>query len=309
MSRVLQKKGVPTMTIRKAIIPAAGLGTRFLPATKAIPKEMLPIIDKPTIQYIVEEAVQSGIREIYIVIGSNKRSIQDHFDHDAELEVTLKNQNKQELLNAVNDIHSLGVIQYVIQEEALGLGHAIWCARKFINNEPFAILLGDTVIDSEIPCLRQLMDVYNEKQSSVIAVEKVDWSETSKYGIVQGYKVSEVLTQVTNLIEKPKGYSPSNIAITGRYILNSKIFDYLSDMKIGYGGEIQLTDALQQLAKDQPIWAYQYHGKLYDIGDKFGFLQANVDLAIKHDLLKEKFKLYLHDLFVHLEKDGSEGFE
>ncbi|WP_051775165.1 UTP--glucose-1-phosphate uridylyltransferase GalU [Paenibacillus tyrfis] len=289
-----ERRGFQIKTIRKAVIPAAGLGTRFLPATKAIPKEMLPIVDKPAIQYIVEEAVQSGIRDIYIVIGDNKRSIQQHFDKNSEIEIILRERHKLESLRLIEEISSLATIHYVVQKQALGLGHAIWCTRKFIGNEPFAVLLGDMVIDSQVPCLQQLIHVYNETQSSVIAVQRVDWSETSKFGIVQGKQVSEKLTLVTDLVEKPQEAPPSNMAIIGRYILEPKIFEFLEEMRIGIGGEIQLTDALQQLIQEQPLGAYQYEGKLYDVGDKLGFLQANVEFAVKNDNLSEKFKLFLH---------------
>jgi UTP--glucose-1-phosphate uridylyltransferase len=263
---------------------------------------MLPIVDKPTIQYIVEEAVDSGIHDIYIVIGDSKRSIQDHFDQNIELELALKEKNKLELLRLIEEISSLAAIHYIKQEQALGLGHAIWCARNFIGNEPFAVLLGDMVIDSQVPCLKQLIDVYNEKQSSVIGVEKVDWAETGKYGIIRGTQTSERLTLVTDLIEKPKADPPSNMAIIGRYILEPQIFDFIGEMKIGEGGEIQLTDALQQLIQEQPIWAYQYEGKFYDVGDKLGFLQANVELAVRNDNLGEKFKLFLQKFVGHTEK-------
>lgn len=289
--------------INKAVIPAAGLGTRFLPATKAIPKEMLPIVDKPTIQYIVEEAVQSGITDIFIVTGDNKRSIKDHFNKNNKLELVLKEQNKQELLKFVQEINNLANIYFVRQEQPLGLGHAVWCARNYIGNEPFAVLLGDIVIDSQVPCLQQLIEVYNEKQSSVIAVEAVDWSETSKFGIVDGNQVSDLLCLVTHLIEKPKENPPSNKAIVGRYILEPEIFEYIEKTKISVVGEIQLTDALQQLAREQPLWAYQYQGKLFDIGDKFGFLQANVELAIKNDSLKKKFEHFLQNLLKESKND------
>ncbi|SCW72563.1 UTP--glucose-1-phosphate uridylyltransferase [Paenibacillus tianmuensis] len=263
---------------------------------------MLPIVDKPTIQYIVEEAVQSGIHDIYIVIGDNKRSIQHHFDKNLEFEFILKERNKLELLRLVEDISSLATIHYVVQEQALGLGHAIGCARPFIGNEPFAVLLGDMVVDSQVPCLQQLLHIYHEKQSSVIAVQRVDWSETSKYGIVEGKKVSEQLTLVTDLIEKPPEAPPSNIAIIGRYILDPKIFSFLEEMQVGAGGEIQLTDALQQLIQEQLLWAYEYEGKLYDVGDKLGFLQANVELAVKNDDVSEKFKLFLHKFLRSVEE-------
>jgi UTP--glucose-1-phosphate uridylyltransferase len=256
---------------------------------------MLPIVDKPTIQYIVEEAVHSGIHDIYIVIGDSKRSIQHHFDHNIGLELTLKERNMQESLKIVKETSSLAAIHYVRQEQALGLGHAIWSARKFIGNEPFAVLLGDIVIDSQVPCLQQLINIYNEKQTSVIAVERVDWSETGKYGIIKGTQVSELLTLVSYLIEKPKENPPSNMAIIGRYILEPQIFEILEEMKIGGDGEIQLTDSLQQLIQEQPLWAYQCQGKLYDIGDKLGFLKANVELAFKNDNLGAKFKQFLQN--------------
>lgn len=264
---------------------------------------MLPIVNKPTIQYIVEEAVQSGIQDIYIVIGDSKRSIQHHFDNNNELELTLKEQKKIDLLRLVKEIGSLADIHYVRQERALGLGHAIWVARKFIGNEPFAVLLGDMVIDSRVPCLHQLIDVYKEKQSSIIGVERVDWLETSKYGIIKGNQVSDRLTLVTDLIEKPIENPPSNIAIIGRYILEPQIFDFLEEMKIGVGGEIQLTDAMQHLAQEQLLWAYEYEGKIYDIGDTLGFLQANVELAYKNDKVKEKFKQFLHKFVESTEKN------
>lgn len=282
--------------IQKAVIPAAGLGTRFLPATKAIPKEMLPIVDRPTLQYIVEEAIQSGIRDIYIVTGSHKRSIQDHFDRNEKLELALMAQKKADLLKIIREIHRFANIHYVRQERALGLGHAIWCARRCIGEEPFAVLLGDIVMDSDVPCLQQLIDVYHEMQSSVIAVKAVDWSETSKFGIVDGPKKSESLYLAAHLIEKPEENSPSNLAIAGRYILEPEIFHFIRKTKAGAGGEIQLTDALQQLAQIGPVWAYRYEGKLFDIGDKLGFLQANIELALKDEVLKEKMLNFLQQI-------------
>ncbi|UJF32109.1 UTP--glucose-1-phosphate uridylyltransferase GalU [Paenibacillus hexagrammi] len=280
-------------TIKKAIIPAAGLGTRFLPATKAMPKEMLPIVDKPTIQYIVEEAVQSGIEDIMIVTGRSKRSIEDHFDVNYELETNLREKNKQSLLQLVDEITNLVDIHYVRQKQALGLGHAIWCARKFIGNEPFAVLLGDMIIDSPVPCLKQLIDIYEHKQNSVLAVEKVDWSDVSKYGVVDGTLIADGLYRVNNLVEKPKSNPPSNAAIVGRYILDPDIFGILEHQSVGVGGEIQLTDALQELAHAKPLYAYEFQGRLYDVGDKLGFLKATVELACKNEALQDEFWSYL----------------
>jgi UTP--glucose-1-phosphate uridylyltransferase len=279
--------------IRKAIIPAAGLGTRFLPATKAMPKEMLPIVDKPTIQYIVEEAVQSGIEDIIIVTGRSKRSIEDHFDKNYELEFNLLEKNKHSLLKIVDDITNLVEIHYVRQKQALGLGHAIWCARKFIGNEPFAVLLGDMIIDSPTPCLKQLMHIYEEKQASVIAVERVDWSEVSKYGVVDGELIGKGLYKVNNLVEKPLVNPPSNAVIIGRYILEPDIFQILEQIPVGVGGEIQLTDALQELVTFQSLYAHEISGKLYDVGDKLGFLKATVELACKDETLQKDFKKFL----------------
>ncbi|MGJ3223616.1 UTP--glucose-1-phosphate uridylyltransferase GalU [Geobacillus thermoleovorans] len=279
--------------VRKAVIPAAGLGTRFLPATKAMPKEMLPIVDKPTIQYIVEEAVNSGIEDIIIVTGRSKRAIEDHFDKNYELESNLQEKNKIDLLKIVQDITNMVDIYYVRQKEALGLGHAIWCARKFIGDEPFAVLLGDMVIDSEVPCLKQMIDIYEEKQCSVIAVEPVEWSEVHKYGIVDGQNLGRKLMLVKNLIEKPKHNPPSNLAIIGRYILDPMIFEILENTNLGVNGEIQLTDALQELALQKKVYSYQFDGKLYDVGSKLGFLQATIEFALKDGTLKNEFYNYL----------------
>lgn len=281
--------------VRKAIIPAAGLGTRFLPATKAMPKEMLPIVDKPTIQYIIEEAVQSGIEDIIIVTGRSKRAIEDHFDKNYELELNLEEKNKEGLLKIVQDITNLVDIHYVRQKEALGLGHAVWCARKFIGNEPFALLLGDMIIDHPVPCLKQMMDVYEEKQGSIIAVEAVDWENVHKYGVIDGIKINDRLSLIQNLVEKPKTNPPSNLAIMGRYILEPEIFDILENTGKGVGGEIQLTDALQTLAKQQEIYSYIYEGRLYDVGDKLGFLEATIDYALKNEELSYSFRRLLKE--------------
>jgi len=285
--------------VRKAVIPAAGLGTRFLPATKAMPKEMLPIVDKPTIQYIVEEAVASGIRDIIIVTGRSKRAIEDHFDKNFELESNLLEKQKNELFEIINGITNLVDIHYVRQKEALGLGHAVWCARKFIGEEPFAVLLGDMVIQSKTPCLKQMIDIYEEKKSNIIAVEAVPWSEVSSYGVIDGSKIDDRLTLIHNLVEKPKQNPPSNLAIIGRYILEPEIFQILENGKPGVGGEIQLTDALQILAEQQPMYSYKFDGRLYDVGSKIGFLKATVEFALTNEELYEDFSEYLFDLKAH----------
>lgn len=284
--------------IRKAVIPAAGLGTRFLPATKAQPKEMLPIVDKPTIQFIVEEAVNSGIEDIVIVTGRNKRAIEDHFDRSMEMESFLKNGGKLELLDMVQDIARLVDIYYVRQKEALGLGHAIYCARKFIGDEPFAVLLGDDVIHSEVPCLRQMMNHYERYGASIVGVQQVPLEETSKYGIVDGTEISDRLYRASDLVEKPHPEeSPaSRLAIMGRYILNPEIFDVLERIEPGKGGEIQLTDGLRELLKSQEVLAYNFEGRRYDVGDKFGFVQATIEFALQREELSQDLMAYLKKL-------------
>jgi UTP--glucose-1-phosphate uridylyltransferase len=284
--------------IRKAIIPAAGLGTRFLPATKAQPKEMLPIVDKPTIQYIVEEAVESGIEDIIIVTGRNKRAIEDHFDRSIELETFLEKSAKEELLDMVQDIARLVDIYYVRQKEALGLGHAIYSARKFIGNEPFAVLLGDDVIHSEVPCLRQMMNVYERHGASIVGVQQVALEETSKYGIVDGIQFDERLYRAHDLVEKPQPEDApeTRLAIMGRYILNPDIFNILETLPPGKGGEIQLTDGLRELAKIQEILAYDFEGRRYDVGDKLGFVQATIEYALRRKDLSEDLMKYLKEL-------------
>jgi len=284
--------------IKKAVIPAAGLGTRFLPATKAQPKEMLPIVDKPAIQYIVEEAVQSGIEDILIITGRNKRAIEDHFDKSVELELTLEEKEDRELLDLVRNISSLANIHYIRQKEPKGLGHAIYCAKSFINNEPFAVLLGDDIVDSKTkPCLQQLIDIYNEYGTSIIGVQEVPKADVSKYGIVSGKMVDERLYKVNNLVEKPSiEDAPSNIAILGRYIIEPEIFEILEHTKPGAGGEIQLTDALKELSTKQDVYAYIFEGRRYDIGNKLGFLQATVEFALKREDLKDAFIAYLRHL-------------
>jgi UTP--glucose-1-phosphate uridylyltransferase len=273
--------------VRKAIIPAAGLGTRFLPATKAMPKEMLPILDKPTIQYIVEECVQAGIEDIIIVTGKGKRAIEDHFDTAFELEHNLLEKGKFELLKKVQYSSNMVDIHYIRQKEPQGLGHAVWCARKFIGDEPFAVLLGDDIVDSETPCIRQLMDQYDRTGSSVIGVKPVSQEETSRYGIIDPYDKDGRLYKVRNFVEKPpKGKAPSNLAIMGRYILTPEIFNILENQQAGAGGEIQLTDAIQKLNELENVFAYHFDGIRYDVGEKLGFILTSLEYALMNQELR-----------------------
>ena len=283
------------MKVKKAIIPAAGLGTRFLPATKAQPKEMLPVVDKPTIQYIVEEAIASGIEEILIITGRNKKSIEDHFDKSIELELELEKSGKSELLELVRDISDMVDIHYIRQKEPRGLGHAIHCAKTFVGNEPFAVLLGDDIVDSETPCLKQLIDCYSEYKTTILGVQTVAKENVSKYGIVDGIHVEDRVYKVKDLVEKPGiEEAPSNVAILGRYIITPEIFNILENTKPGKGGEIQLTDALKTLISTEAMYAYNFEGKRYDVGDKLGFLQATIEFALKKDELREEFVNYLN---------------
>jgi len=282
------------MKITKAVIPAAGLGTRFLPATKAVPKEMLPIVDTPTLQYIIEEAAASGIEDILIITGRGKRAIEDHFDKSYELENELKRAGKTDFIEQIEPISSLANIHYVRQKEALGLGHAIYCAKSFVGNSPFAVLLGDDIVHSETPCLKQMIDVYDKYSCSVLGVQTVDTSDVSKYGIIKPESVSERIYKVLDMVEKPKVEdAPSNIAVLGRYIINPEIFECLENVKPGAGGEIQLTDALSMLAAKQDIYAYDFVGQRYEVGNKMGFLKATVEQALRRDDLKEEFLEYL----------------
>ncbi len=284
------------MKIKKAVIPAAGLGTRFLPATKAQPKEMLPLVDKPTIQYIVEEAISAGIESILIITGRGKRNIEDHFDKSYELESELKRKGDTSLLSMVEDISHLVNVYYVRQKEAKGLGHAISCANAFVGNEPFAVLLGDDVVISQKPAIGQLMDVYEEYGKPVLGVQPVPYSEVDKYGIVSPVIGAQTpgLYKVEDLIEKPQLKSaPSNLAILGRYIITPDIFDILKNQKPGKDGEIQLTDALRTLNKNNGMYAFEFSGKRYDVGDKLGFLKATVEIALMRSDLNESFKAYL----------------
>jgi UTP--glucose-1-phosphate uridylyltransferase len=285
------------MKVKKAIIPAAGLGTRFLPATKAMPKEMLPIVDKPTIQYIIEEAVASGIEEILIITGRNKKPIEDHFDKAIELELNLEKGGKQDLLDIVNQSTDMANIHYIRQKEPKGLGHAISCAKAFVGNEPFAVMLGDDIVDSEVPCLKQLIDAFEEKQASILGVQEVKRENVNKYGIVKGAQISDRVYKVEDLVEKPKvEEAPSNVAILGRYIITPEIFNILENTKPGKGGEIQLTDALKTLISQEDMYAYVFEGRRHDVGDKQGFLQATVEYALKRDDLKDEFKEYLQSI-------------
>lgn len=283
------------MKVRKAIIPAAGLGTRFLPATKAQPKEMLPIVDKPTIQYIIEEAVASGIEEILIITGRNKKSIEDHFDKSVELEMELEKAGKQEMLNIVRGISDMVDIHYIRQKEPRGLGHAIHCAKSFVGNEPFAVMLGDDVVDSKVPCLKQLINCFNEYKTTILGVQTVDLQNVNKYGIIDGLHIEDRVYKVKKLVEKPSiDEAPSNIAILGRYIITPKIFEILENTKPGKANEIQLTDALEELIKNEAIYAYDFVGKRYDVGDKLGFLQATTEFALKREELRDSFIEYLN---------------
>ncbi len=283
------------MKVKKAIIPAAGLGTRFLPATKAQPKEMLPVVDKPTIQYIVEEAIASGIEEILIITGRNKKSIEDHFDKSIELELELERSGKAELLELVRDISDMVDIHYIRQKEPRGLGHAIHCAKTFVGNEPFAVLLGDDIVDSETPCLKQLIDCYSEYKTTILGVQTVANENVSKYGIVDGIHIEDRVYKVKDLVEKPSvEEAPSNVAILGRYIITPEIFNILENTKPGKGGEIQLTDALKTLISKEAMYAYNFEGKRYDVGDKLGFLQATIEFALKKEELRDEFIDYLN---------------
>ncbi|HWJ80157.1 MAG TPA: UTP--glucose-1-phosphate uridylyltransferase GalU [Niallia sp.] len=290
--------------VKKAIIPAAGLGTRFLPATKAMPKEMLPIVDKPTIQYIVEEAISSGIEDIIIVTGKGKRAIEDHFDNALELEENLISKEKFDLLAKVRESSNVE-IHYIRQKEPKGLGHAVWCARNFIGQEPFAVLLGDDIVDSEKPCLKQLIEKYDETRSSVIGVKVVPDSETHRYGIVDPIPDQQERTyQVKEFVEKPKkGEAPSNLAIIGRYIFTPEIFHFLESQEVGTGGEIQLTDAIEKLNKIQRVFAYEFEGNRYDVGEQLGFIQTTIELALKRDDINIPLKEYICELADRLNKE------
>ncbi|MBG1299750.1 UTP--glucose-1-phosphate uridylyltransferase GalU [Staphylococcus aureus] len=283
--------------IKKAIIPAAGLGTRFLPATKAMPKEMLPILDKPTIQYIVEEAARAGIEDIIIVTGRRKRAIEDHFDSQKELEMVLKEKGKSELLEKVQYSTELANIFYVRQKEQKGLGHAISSARQFIGNEPFAVLLGDDIVESEVPAVKQLIDVYEETGHSVIGVQEVPEADTHRYGIIDPLTKNGRQYEVKKFVEKPaQGTAPSNLAIMGRYVLTPEIFDYLKTQKEGAGNEIQLTDAIERMNNDNQVYAYDFEGERYDVGEKLGFVKTTIEYALKDDSMREELTRFIKAL-------------
>lgn len=282
------------MQVKKAVFPVAGLGTRFLPATKASPKEMLPLIDKPLVQYVVEEAVASGIEQILFVTGRGKRALEDHFDIAFELEAHLYDKGKEKELSHIREISEMVDIFYVRQKEARGLGHAILCARDFVGKEPFAVLLGDDIIDSERPCLAQLLDVYRKYRGPVLALEKVPMELISSYGCVRANNISDRVYEVTDMVEKPKREeAPSDLAIIGRYVLTPEIFPILATQEPGKGGEIQLTDAILKLSREEAIYGCQFEGIRHDCGDKLGFLKATVDMALKREEFSKDFREFL----------------
>ncbi|HEX8960301.1 MAG TPA: UTP--glucose-1-phosphate uridylyltransferase GalU [Geobacteraceae bacterium] len=284
------------MRVKKAVFPVAGLGTRFLPATKASPKEMLALIDKPLVQYVVEEAVASGIEQILFVTGRNKRAIEDHFDISFELEALLYEKGKDAELSQVRNIAEMVNIFYVRQKQALGLGHAILCAREFVGNEPFAVLLGDDIIDGEKPCLGQLLEVFRRYHGTVLALERVPMANISSYGCVGATNISDGVFEVTDMVEKPKpADAPSDLAIIGRYVLTPSIFPVLEKQEPGKGGEIQLTDALRKLLKDEAVYGCQFEGVRHDCGDKLGFLKATVDMALKRKEFNGDFERFLRE--------------
>ena len=281
------------MKVKKAIIPAAGMGTRFLPATKAMPKEMLPIIDRLTIEYIVEEAILSGIEDIIIVTGKGKRAIEDHFDRNFELEQNLKEKGKFAILEKVNKSSNVN-IHYIRQKEPKGLGHAIWCARKFIGNEPFAVLLGDDIVKADTPCIKQLMNQFELVNSSVIGVQQVPNEETNRYGIIDPIRNDGRVYEVRKFVEKPNiGTAPSDLAIMGRYVLTPEIFSFLEEQEVGAGGEIQLTDAIQKLNQIQSVFAYNFEGKRYDVGEQLGFILTTIEFALHNNELGPKVQKML----------------
>jgi len=288
---------MPHKLIRKAIIPAAGYGTRFLPATKAAPKEMLPIVDKPVIQYVVEEAVASGITDIVIITGSNKRPIEDHFDYNYELEHKLQEQGRKELVKEIRHISDMARFIYVRQKEPLGNGHAVLCAREVIGNEPFAVLWGDDIVDSRTPCLKQLLKVYERYRNPVMAAMRVPKEEISGYGVIEGSPVEDRVWLVKSLVEKPSpATAPSDVAIVKEYILTPDIFDILDNLEPGQKGEIWLSDAINVLAGRRNVYAYEFEGQRFDAGDKLGFLKATIHYALKHEALNKEFRGYLRSL-------------
>ncbi|AYU54448.1 UTP--glucose-1-phosphate uridylyltransferase GalU [Staphylococcus debuckii] len=282
--------------IKKAIIPAAGLGTRFLPATKAMPKEMLPILDKPTIQYIVEEASAAGIEDVIIITGKHKRAIEDHFDNQKELEINLEIKGKIEELNKTQYPTKLVNLFYVRQKEQKGLGDAILCAKQFIGNEPFAVLLGDDIVQADKPAIKQLMEQYEKTGKSIVGVQTVPESQTHRYGIVNPDSQENNLYKVKQFVEKPEqGKAPSNLAIMGRYVLSPSIFEYLESQERGAGGEIQLTDAIERMNNEESVYAYDFDGQRYDVGEKIGFIKTTIDFALNNPEMKDEIKAYIRE--------------
>ena len=294
------------MKVKKAVLPAAGFGTRFLPATKAVPKELLPIVDKPTIQYIMEEVVHAGIEEVVLITGREKGSIEDHFDTSAELENHLRKKGKHDQLKIVQEVSEMVTLVSVRQKEPLGLGHAVLCAKKAVGNEPFAVLLGDDLIDASVPCIRQMIDIYEELSRglnssapgpALIAIQRIPRTEAHLYGIIKGKKIKDRVYRIEDMVEKPeKGTAPSNLAIIGRYILPPEIFEILENVRPDRKGEIQLTNGLRALNKRAPVYGYEFFGDRYDAGDKLGYLEANIAFALKHPELGPKLKRYLKTL-------------
>ncbi len=288
--------------INKAIIPSAGFGTRFLPATKAQPKEMLPIVDTPAIQFVVEEAVSSGIKDILIIIGKGKRAIEDHFDSSFELETELEEKNETELLKEIKRISNLANIHFIRQKHLLGLGDAIYYAKQHVDNEPFAVLLGDTIVDSKEPCIAQMINIFKKYPHSIIGLEEVPKEKVSRYGIIDGDLIEENIYQLKDLIEKPSlDEAPSNLAIGGRYILTPEIFDCIEKTERGSGNEIQITDAIKILSKTQPLYGYKFEGIRYDIGNKLDFLKTNVEFALKREDLRNDFLDFLKEIVTNYE--------
>ncbi len=286
------------MKVRKAVFPVAGLGTRFLPATKAMPKEMLPVVDKPLIQYAVEEALQAGIEDIIFVTGKGKQAIEDHFDHDCELEHTLMARSKEALLREITTlVPESGTLVYTRQNEPLGLGHAIWCARNVVGDEPFAVLLADDLIKAQTPVLKQMLDRFDKVQSAMVCVEEVDRQATASYGIIDADLPNDNLTKIRGLVEKPKPEdAPSNLAIIGRYILTPEIFDILANKETGAGGEIQITDAMEKLLNDQSIYGFSYEGTRFDCGTKVGFQMANISFALERKEMRERLLPFIQKM-------------
>lgn len=292
--------------VRKAVIPAAGLGTRFLPITKAVPKELLPVINKPAIHYIVEEAIHSGIEEVIIVTGRNKNAIEDYFDHHPEIDQALRKKGDIRVLESMDEISNMADFHYIRQKKPLGLGHAIWTARKAVGDETFAVLLGDMIFHSQTPCLQQLIESYDRRSATVIGVQPVAPEDIEKFGILDGEQVDDRLYRIKALVEKPKYNPPSNLAIMGRYILEPRIFDELANLTPGVGGEIQLTDALRNLAEKTTCYALEFEGISYDIGDQMGLIKANVEYALRREPMKEEMHRYLQGILNSI-KEGEEA--